>query len=66
MSIQLEAPAQPEVQVESEAPFKLKAPNQAIEEAAVKLVSSLETESDMVTRRAMTISRFIPEARPTA
>lgn len=37
---------------------------QAVEEAVVESVSSLETKSDMVTRKVITISRFVPSARP--
>ena len=64
--VQLEAPTQPEVQVEPEAPFEPEAPDQAVEEAAVKSVSSLETKSDIMMRRKMTINRFVPGARPAA
>ena len=64
MQVQLEAP------VESEAHVEPKAPIQEAEEATVESVSSSETESnqghDMVTRRMMTISRFVPGAQPTA
>ena len=64
MQVQLEAP------VESEAHVEPKAPIQEAEEATVESVSSSETESnqghDMVTRRTMTINRFVPSARPSA
>ena len=68
MSIQPEAPVQPEVKVEPEAPFDPEAPAHVAEEASVESVSSSETEfdqgHDMVTRKAMTISRFVSGARP--
>ena len=62
--VQPEVPVEPEVSIEPEAPI------QVTKETAVKSVSSLEIESDqghdMVTRRMMTISRFVPGAQPTA
>ena len=53
-------------QVEQEAPPQAEpeAPAQA-EEAVVELVSSSRTESEMVTRKVMTISRFIPGTQPS-
>ena len=66
MPVQLEAPTQPEVQVEPKAPFEPKAPNQAVKEAAVKSISSSETESDIMMRRKMMINRFVPSAWPAA
>ena len=53
-------------QVEQEAPPQAEpeAPAQA-EEAVVELVSSSGTESEMVTRKVMTISRFMPGAQPS-
>ena len=60
MPVQLEAPVESEAHVEPEAPI------QEAEEATVESVSSSETESnqghDMVTRRTMTINRFVPSA----
>ena len=68
--IQPEVPVQPEVFVELEAFVEPEAPIRVTEEAIVESISSSETESDqghdMVTRRSMTISRFVPDARPTA
>ena len=61
--VQQEAPLQLKVEVEPEAPFKPEAPIQ-VKEATVEFVSSLENESDMVTRKVMTISRFVPVPDP--
>ena len=70
VSIQLEAPVQPEALVKPEALVEPKALVQEAKETAVESVSSSKTESDqghdMVTRRTMTISRFMPGARPIA
>ena len=63
--IQQEAPLQPKVGVEPEAPFEPEAPTQ-VEETTIESVSSSETKSNMVTKKVMTISRFVPGARPTA
>ena len=57
--VQQEAPLQLEVGVEPEAPFEPEAPIQ-VKEATVEFISSLENKSDMVTRKVMTISRFVP------
>ena len=66
MSVQPEAPVQPKVPVEPEASVEPEAPIQEVEEAAVESISFLETEfnqgHNMVTRRMMTISRFVPDA----
>ena len=57
-----EAPVQPEIPAEPEAPI------QETEQVAVEFVNS-ETESDrdedMVTRKTMTIDRFVPSTRST-
>ena len=57
------------VPVEPKAPVEPQAPIQAVEEVATESTSSSGTESDqghdMVTRRKMTISRFMLGARPT-
>jgi len=70
MPVQREAPVQPEVKVEPEAPFDPEAPAHVAEEANIESVSASETESDqghdMVTRKAMMISRFVSGARPAA
>ena len=67
--VQPEVPIQSEAFVEPKALFDPKAPVQTAEEVGTESINSLETESnqgdDMVTRRTMTISRFVPGARPT-
>ena len=67
--VQPEAPIQPKVFEEPEAPFDPEASAQIVEEVGTKSINSLETKSnqgdDMVTRRIMTISRFMPGTRPT-
>ena len=68
--VQPEALVQPEVPVEPEVSIEPEAPIQVTKETTVESVSSLEIESDqghdMVTRRTMTINRFVPDAQPTA
>ena len=67
---QAHVPVQPEVAVEPEVSIEPEAPIQVTKEAAVESVSSLEIESDeghdMVIRRTMTVSCFVPGAQPTA
>ena len=67
--VQPEAPIQPKVFEEPEAPFDLEASAQIIEEVGTKSINSLETKSnqgdDMVTKRTMSISRFMLGTRPT-
>lgn len=70
MPVQSKAPVQPKVPIEPEASVESEAAIQEAEETTVESVSALETESDqghgMVTRRMMTISRFMPSTRPAA
>ena len=59
-----------EIFVEPKAPVEPEAPVQVTVEAIVESIISSETESDqghnMMTRRSMTVSHFVPNARPTA
>ena len=67
--VQPEAPIQPKVFEEPEAPFDPEASAQIAKEVGAKSINSLETESNqgdnMVTRRTMSISRFMLGTRPT-
>ena len=59
--VQQETPPQPNVGVKPKAPFEPEAPTQ-VEEATIEFVSSSKTEVDMVTRKVMMISHFVPGA----
>ena len=69
MPMQLEAPVQPEAPTEPKGLIEPEAPVQGAEEATAKPIGS-DTKSDrgeeMVARKTMTISHFVPSARPTA
>ena len=66
---QVHVPVEPEAPVQPEAPVEPEAPIQEAKEIVTESISSSGTESDqghdMVTRRTMTISLFVPDAQPT-
>ena len=67
--VESEAPVQ-EALAQPDTPVEFKALVQEAKQVATESINSFETESDrgedMVTRRTMTIDRFVPGARQTA
>ena len=69
MPVQPEALIQPEAPIEPEEPVEPEAPVLGVEEAAAEPIGSSTKSNrgeDMVTRRTMTVSRFVPSAWPGA